>query len=441
MEEQSTTPSANQQIRRPPSSNGLYDVLDLILDKGLVVDAFVRVVRQDPVRKELLYAGTETGLYYSLDGGARWQPLQMDLPGETGEQAGKTPGRLPVVPITDLVVKDRDVVVATQGRSFWILDDVSPLRQGPAAADRLHLYKPAPAWRFSGGGRPQPALGQNPPSGAVVYYTLPAAPKENEEVTSSSGSSGKVMRKYSSKPPARKERRPRPTGGLRPPRGPRRSPPRPLNRFAWDCGPTRPAASAHDPLGRQHARPRGAARNLPGRLGRRTDATESFEVKPDRACPPPRPTIRSSGTCSEDPDKLTRRTTPSRASATRARRPRPRPSGPRPRARVTTWPARKPRQKLTAIEEQLYQTRNQSSQDPLNFPIRLNNKLASLGGAVASADAAPTAQSIEVYSELAGKIDAQLTALRQVMATDLPAFNALVRDKNIPAVAVRTGER
>jgi hypothetical protein len=92
---------------------------------------------------------------------------------------------------------------------------------------------------------------------------------------------------------------------------------------------------------------------------------------------------------------------------------------------------------LTDVEETLYQTKNQSSQDPLNYPIRLNNKLAALGGVVASADAAPTDQSHAVYEELVVQIDAQLARLGQIMKTDVPAFNQLVRDQNIPAVTVK----
>ncbi len=93
--------------------------------------------------------------------------------------------------------------------------------------------------------------------------------------------------------------------------------------------------------------------------------------------------------------------------------------------------------KLTEIEEALYQTKNQSSQDPLNFPIRLNNKLAALAGVVSRSETAPTDQSYTVYDELAAQIDAQLRKLGQVMKTDVPAFNQLVRDANIPAVVVK----
>ncbi|HEY1402807.1 MAG TPA: hypothetical protein VGB05_01635, partial [Pyrinomonadaceae bacterium] len=93
--------------------------------------------------------------------------------------------------------------------------------------------------------------------------------------------------------------------------------------------------------------------------------------------------------------------------------------------------------KMTAVEEELYQTKNQSSQDPLNYPIRLNNKLAALGGVVSGADSAPTEQAYAVYEDLTAKINAQLQKLEAIMKTDLPAFNTLVRDQNIPAVIVK----
>lgn len=128
------------------------------IDTGLPEEAFVRVVREDPEREGLLYAGTERGLFYSLTGGQQWQPLQLNLP---------------VVPVTDLRVQDRDLVVATQGRSFWILDDVSPLRQFEAgmANKAAHLFAPETGylWERGGGNGGQSA---NPPSGAVIYYSL-----------------------------------------------------------------------------------------------------------------------------------------------------------------------------------------------------------------------------------------------------------------------------
>jgi len=108
-----------------------------------------------------------------------------------------------------------------------------------------------------------------------------------------------------------------------------------------------------------------------------------------------------------------------------------------PNAKAITDAAKLLNAKLTSVEETLYQTKNQSSQDPLNYPIRLNNKLAALAGVVGGADAAPTDQASAVYEELVGQINGQLQILKQVMSTDLPAFNKLVRDQNVPAVIVK----
>ena len=95
---------------------------------------------------------------------------------------------------------------------------------------------------------------------------------------------------------------------------------------------------------------------------------------------------------------------------------------------------------VTSVEEALYQTKNQSSQDPLNFPIRLNNKLSALAGVVASADGAPTASSYAVYEDVAGRIDVELAKLKRIVDTDLVAFNQLVREKSVPAVVLKKKE-
>src|SRR5208337_1407410 len=141
---------------------------------GIPDGAFVRAVREDPdpnpKTKGLLYAGTERGIFVSFDDGAHWRSLQNNLPN---------------VPVHDLVIKNDDLVVATHGRSFWILDDVSPLRQIAAAGadsiakEDMHLYQPATAYRVHGGEAPEKFFfdGKNPPSGAIIYYYLKQAPK------------------------------------------------------------------------------------------------------------------------------------------------------------------------------------------------------------------------------------------------------------------------
>ena len=131
---------------------------------GIPERSFVRTVREDPARKDLLFAGTETGVYYSLDGGARWQSLQLDLP---------------VVPITDLAIKNGDLIAATQGRSFWVLDDITPLHtiSDTVTMAEAHLFAPREAVRArrAGFGRAPAGAGQNPPAGAIITYSLNAA--------------------------------------------------------------------------------------------------------------------------------------------------------------------------------------------------------------------------------------------------------------------------
>ncbi|MEY4167376.1 MAG: hypothetical protein RIR52_1200, partial [Acidobacteriota bacterium] len=99
--------------------------------------------------------------------------------------------------------------------------------------------------------------------------------------------------------------------------------------------------------------------------------------------------------------------------------------------------ARSLSESMTKIEEALYQVKNQSSQDPLNYPIRLNNKLAALAGSIAGPDAQPTDQHFAVYQDLVTKIDTELAKLKTIFTTDIPAFNRLVRDQNIPAVSLK----
>jgi photosystem II stability/assembly factor-like uncharacterized protein len=142
---------------------------------GIPESSFVRVVREDPQRRNLLYAGTETGVYFSLDGGSRWQSLQLNLP---------------VVPITDLTVKDNDLIASTQGRAFWILDDVTPLHGlGDAVSTAAHLFAPRDAARArrAGFGRAPSGIGQNPRAGAVITYWLGRAQGVTLEVVDSKG--------------------------------------------------------------------------------------------------------------------------------------------------------------------------------------------------------------------------------------------------------------
>jgi photosystem II stability/assembly factor-like uncharacterized protein len=193
------------------------------LGNGIPETAFVRVVREDPKKKGLLYAGTETGIFVSFNDGANWRPLKLNLP---------------TTPVHDLAIKDNDLVVATHGRAFWILDDLSPLRQysDEIVAKDAVLYKPSTAYRMQAGAggerHPSKRTGQNPPAGAVIYYFLKDAPKKDAEAKIEIlDASGKVVRKYSSTEyePMEEPLDPddkKPEKQLKPDAG--------LNRFVWD---------------------------------------------------------------------------------------------------------------------------------------------------------------------------------------------------------------
>jgi photosystem II stability/assembly factor-like uncharacterized protein len=402
---------------------------------GIPESAFTRVIREDPNRRGLLYAGTETGMYVSFNDGESWQSLQLNLP---------------VVPITDLAVhkREKDLVAATQGRSFWVLDDLTLLHQwkDSIAGMDAHLFKPEDAYRLpaAGGGEGRGAPeGANPPAGAVIWYYLKDKPASEVTLEILDGV-GKSVKKFSSKDteesptPAATEDGNQTRGGGQA----RVAVAKGLNRFVWDL---RYTDASRFPGLIMWAGGTSGPRAVPGNYQVKLTVagktmTESFQLMKD-----PRIETRQEDfqkqfdLLAKIRDKLTevhkaiinirdvRKQVDEYAT------------------RVAGQPASQPlldsskslKAKLTSIEEELYQTRNQSNQDPLNYPIRLNNKLAALAGVVASADAAPTDQSYAVYEELTRRINAQLEKLKQVMASDVPAFNKLVKEKDVPAVFVK----
>jgi photosystem II stability/assembly factor-like uncharacterized protein len=395
---------------------------------GLPADAFVRVVREDPKRRGLLFAGTETGVHVSFDAGASWRPLQRNLP---------------VVPVTDLVVKDDDVVLATQGRSFWVLDDIAPLRQLTAdvAGAAVHLFEPSVAWRF-GGAEGRGPVGKNPPYGARFYYLLKEAPKDGAEVTLEVlDEKGALVRAFTSKEAKSEDRKEgqedeEGEGGPAEKEVPAKAG---LNTFAWDL--RYPPASKFEGMilwGGELLGPRAAPGRYQVRLSASgTSLTRPFELRKDpRLATTDEDFAKQFALLREIRDQLTAahdgiaqlravreqaRTAVERAKGTEA-------------GKAVAEAAEALGKKLTEIEEALYQTKSRSRQDPLNFPIRLNNKLAALASTVASADAAPTDAAYAVFRDLAARVDAERAKLARVMAEDVPAFNRLVREKEVPAV-------
>ena len=189
--------------------------------KGIGDEAFARVVREDPEQRGLLYAGTEAGVYVSFDDGRQWQPLQLNLPR---------------VPITDLRVHDNDLIAATQGRSFWILDDITPLHQinDDIASQAVYLFEPRDAYRLDGSSR-RPQQAKNPPDGAVIYYVL------NEAIDDAAGAvtleilsaDGKVIRRFSNTK-AEEEQGSFVKGVIAEPPPPPLETKRGMNRYVWN---------------------------------------------------------------------------------------------------------------------------------------------------------------------------------------------------------------
>lgn len=415
------------------------------ITNGIPETTFTRVIREDPNKRGLLYAGTETGMYVSFDNGDHWQSLQLNLP---------------VVPITDLAIqkREKELVVATQGRSFWILDDLPVLHQmmdagGFSAAGETKLYKPKESYRMPGGGFPLGAtatLGRNPANGVVVYYSLKTKPASDVDLEFLD-SSGKSIRKFTARVRRQGEAAAQAPAGPPPGEGggfggAGAPPPVPtevgLNRFVWD---TRYPDAVRFPGMILWAGETRGPKLPPGAYQVKLTVegksyTQNFEIKPDpRLTTTPADYAKQLELGLKIRDKLTE--THNAIIQIRDVRKQiedllKRVAG-QPNFKVVNDAGTALTKNLTTIEETLYQTKNQSNQDPLNFPIRLNNKLAALGGVVGSAEAAPTAQSYAVYDEVVTQIDAELQKLAQLMRSDVPAFNQLVRDQNIPAVVVK----
>ncbi len=208
---------------------GLYKTTDYgetwtKIDRGIPVGAFTRVVREDDVRRDLLFAGTELGLYVSWNGGQDWAPFQLNLP---------------VTPITDLAVHRGNLIAATSGRAFWILDDLALIRQYRRDVPALHAYQSAPAYLVNGGSElnaPSPDFsgadtfrGVNPANGMVLYYQLPALGKTDTLRLQITDATGRLIRTFSS---MRDTTFSRWDGG--PPPEPTLTTATGLNRFVWD---------------------------------------------------------------------------------------------------------------------------------------------------------------------------------------------------------------
>jgi hypothetical protein len=397
------------------------------ITEGLPGNTFVRVVREDPKRKGLLYAGTETGVCVSFDDGAHWQSLQLNLP---------------VVPVHDMSVKESDLVVGTHGRSFWILDDLTPLHQLSEESSQadVFLYKPRDSYRMRGGSYPRPHAGQNPPGGSVIFYYLKEKP-EGRVALEFLDSEGNLIKKFTSQK-ENKESEETARGRSRGRRAVNVTAEAGMNRFVWD-------------MRYEDAKSVPGAILWGGRLNGPLAVPGVYRVKLTAGDT----TLEESWAWKKDPrietsqedfqeqfdllieirDKITEVNTS--INDLRAVKKQVEDLLKKIKDHPDTEDIHKSgknlKAKLDEIEDVLIQSKSKSGQDPLNYPILLDNKIAALVGVVSSADARPTDQSYVVFKELSGKADTEIEKLNAVLETDLPAFNELVSKADIPAVIIK----
>ncbi|HEY2321811.1 MAG TPA: glycosyl hydrolase [Thermoanaerobaculia bacterium] len=445
---------------------------------GIPNTEFTRVVRSDTKRKGLLFAGTERAVYVSYDDGAHWQSLQY---------------KLPTTPISDLLVHDDSLIAATGGRGFWMLDDIEPLRQltPEVASKSVYLFTPAPTWRMEGGGRRggggrggSSTEGQNPPNGVVVDYIVNAKPKTKVSLAFL-GADGKVIREFKGEVQAEPEKPAQATGVAPPPSAAKEEAPKEGVKSEGGKAEQQPSEQAEAREEEDEFRPGGQndkladvvsghnrfswdlripdAKKFPGMIlwaggttgmkvlpGAYTvkltvgdqSMTAPFEVRED-----PRTSVSAADLKSQYDFVTSTMAKLSEVNEQIVKIRDVRKQLTDVKKRVGSAKESKPivdaandlDKKMTAVEEALYQTKNHSSEDPLNYPIKLNDKLAGVADSAATGSWAPTAQQIAVRDELVPQIDAQLAKLKAIWETDLPAFNKLAA--TVPAVNVTEKER
>ena len=450
------------------------------INAGIPTGAYTRAIREDPVRRGLLYAGTETGVYFSFDDGRSWQPLQLNLPR---------------VSVRDLHIHDSDLIAATHGRAFWIIDDISPLRQWSDSVRRqpAHLFKPSRAWRVEGGVSRDPDIGENPPNGVLVDYFLaqkPAATISLEFLDAG----GRVIRKFESKDESGKDSTARRTSADSA-RGTDAKNAGKLDSLkAAEQNPDSLRAKAEtDTLVNRRRRRSEATEDstlafipadsiVPARIGinrfvwnMRYEAAKGVKDivndEGDNSGPKVAPgdytvrltaagrTITQPVTIVEDPRvKVSRDDLVAQERLALQIRDRlndiadahqrigdidnqldarTRETKDQPYADRVKQLAKPMRDTLGAIRGDIVEVHSHADQSTLHFPVKLYNQFMTLNAMIQSADAAPT-QGVSVsYRDMSAQLATQLARLKRLEENDLAAFNKVMRDLGAAGVIVK----
>ncbi len=402
------------------------------LTNGIPEGSFVRSVREDPKKRGLLYAGTEGGVYVSFNDGADWRPLKLNLP---------------ATPVHDLIVKDNDLIVATHGRAFWILDDISPLRQFSDDVEKqaVHLYTPGPAYRIQAGQggehHPSKRTGQNPPAGAVIYFYLNDEPKSDKETKLEIlDASGKTIRSYSSnetnildEPPDPDDKKPEKQ--IKAEAG--------LNRFVWDLR----YEEAHRVPGYYLWEYNTGAKGpvaVPGQYQVRLTVGGESQVAPLEVKLDPRVNISQSDLVQQFTmltqlhDELNSvydavnqiQDVRSQVAGLRRRLPE------NASTKAIKVSADDLEKKLIAVRDQMVNLMISANEDSLAYPPQLDARLAYLAMDLGTADSAPTQAEQLEFDKLKKQFDETLGHWEDLQKNDLATFRKLTAESSLSTVVV-----
>lgn len=391
-----------------------------VITDGIPESYYTRAIRTDKTRPGLLYAGTEWGMYVSFDDGENWQPFQLNLP---------------VVAIRDLHVRDNNLIAATHGRSFWMIDDLTPLHQlnDEVVDSDFHLYKPKQSYRMSQGGWGSADIrleGENHPDGVIFHYFVQDIDKDDKVQLEIMELDGTPIRTYASTATERKDKLQVEAGG---------------NRFVWDM--RYPGFTEFDGM-ILYSSPNRGPRAVPGiykaRLTVNGESVEQeFEIIPD-----PRLETTQQGYQKQFDFLMTVRDKVSEAHQAiidiRSLREdinyMEEKLADDPAYEEVLEKARELDEEMRVIENKIHETRNQSYQDPLNYGIKVNNRLAFLMADQQRGDYPPTDQAEEVRKELTQELDNYLNELDQLFDNRLDNINQGLQNKGFRLLNVRQDE-
>lgn len=394
-----------------------------LINKGLDEDDYLRVIREDLEKPGLLYGGAEHGFYVSYDGGAEWSRLQLNLP---------------VVPITDLKIHDNDLVAATQGRAFWILDDLAAI-QGKPEGSEMVLYEPKPTVRMSGfspraGGSMPPGIGQNPMAGVILTYYLPEKPDTtlHLEIVDAAG---KVVRAYSSEKDSTFKSYP---GG---PPAPEVIPAKAgLNRFAWDFrSEVMPDVTDVFIFGDYRGR-----RLAPGQYTARLKMGDKTVEQPVSLLADPRQTTVGDAAAWKEQQDLMQYTADKigeiHQGVNIVRKVRDQIKAynknlaEQESAKAVVEKGKDLIKMIDEWESRIVETRQKNTQDVINWPSKLNASYFYLRGSIDAYEPQVTQGVKDRLQDLDERWEKEKKALNNILETEIPAYNRLFREQNIPAL-------